>query len=169
MVCVDVGTRGGFEPDRLPLAGAVDAIGFEPEPVAFAALASNNRHSCHRLRHLPGLLAVKMEVSFLPFRPGQPTARDVEVFLSGRVFALTDLMRPHRTRRYGYVIQPHAARQTIPYYSQGQLAQADFLFFRRPDLIPTATTACTPQRSRWLMAIRSRLGTALPGDNGRMG
>lgn len=35
---VDIGSRGGFDPDLLPIAWAVDGIGFEPEPEAFAQL-----------------------------------------------------------------------------------------------------------------------------------
>jgi FkbM family methyltransferase len=39
LVAVDAGGRGGFEIDLAPIAFAVDGIGFEPEPQAFAALA----------------------------------------------------------------------------------------------------------------------------------
>ncbi len=38
LVAIDVGARGGFDPDLLPIAWAVDAVGFEPEPAAFARL-----------------------------------------------------------------------------------------------------------------------------------
>ena len=38
LIAVDVGARGGFEPDLLPIAWAVDAVGFEPEPEAFSRL-----------------------------------------------------------------------------------------------------------------------------------
>lgn len=51
IVAVDIGARGGFEPDLHPLAFAVDAIGFEPEPTAFAALPST--HAWRSLRYLP--------------------------------------------------------------------------------------------------------------------
>lgn len=37
---VDIGSRGGFQEDLHPLAFAVDATGFEPDPAAFAALQS---------------------------------------------------------------------------------------------------------------------------------
>jgi len=50
-VAVDIGARGGFEPDLLPLAFAVDAIGFEPEPEAFATLDS--RGPWRSVRYLP--------------------------------------------------------------------------------------------------------------------
>lgn len=51
LVAVDIGARGGFEPDLLPLAFAVDGIGFEPEPAAFAAL--QNSGPWRSLRYLP--------------------------------------------------------------------------------------------------------------------
>ncbi len=35
---VDIGSRGGFQSDLLPIAFAVDALGFEPDSEAFAAL-----------------------------------------------------------------------------------------------------------------------------------
>ena len=39
ILAIDVGARGGFEADLLPVAFAVDAVGFEPEPAAFAHLS----------------------------------------------------------------------------------------------------------------------------------
>jgi len=50
---LDIGSRGGFEPDLAPIAFAVDAIGFEPEPEAFAALAGQPKGAWRSLRHLP--------------------------------------------------------------------------------------------------------------------
>ncbi len=38
LIAVDVGARGGFEPDLPPIAWAVDAVGFEPEPEAYSRL-----------------------------------------------------------------------------------------------------------------------------------
>ncbi|MBI2239232.1 MAG: FkbM family methyltransferase [Magnetospirillum gryphiswaldense] len=38
LVAVDIGSRGGFDPELLPIAWAVDGIGFEPEPQAFEQL-----------------------------------------------------------------------------------------------------------------------------------
>lgn len=51
VTAVDIGARGGFEQDLLPLAFAVDAVGFEPEPAAFAALRPEAQW--RSLRHLP--------------------------------------------------------------------------------------------------------------------
>lgn len=38
LAALDIGSRGGFDPDLLPIAWAVDTVGFEPEPAAFAQL-----------------------------------------------------------------------------------------------------------------------------------
>ena len=34
----DIGTRGGFDSDLLPIAFGVDAVGFEPDPVEYSRL-----------------------------------------------------------------------------------------------------------------------------------
>lgn len=38
LVAIDIGARGGFDPDLLAAAWCVDAVGFEPEPDAYARL-----------------------------------------------------------------------------------------------------------------------------------
>ncbi len=40
LVAIDIGARGGFEPDLLPIAWAVDAVAFEPEPEAYSDLSA---------------------------------------------------------------------------------------------------------------------------------
>lgn len=40
LVAIDVGARGGFEPDLLPIAWAVDAVAFEPGPEAYSDLSA---------------------------------------------------------------------------------------------------------------------------------
>jgi FkbM family methyltransferase len=50
---IDIGARAGFEPDLLPIAFAVDAVGFEPEPEAFAALDGRPADPWRSQRHLP--------------------------------------------------------------------------------------------------------------------
>ncbi len=226
IVAVDVGARGGFEPDLHPLAFAVDAIGFEPEPAAFAALPSE--HPWRSLRYLPvavsgtggrrtlhitrdrqsttliepdpaigaafdktqfvtvertldidtltldaalsqanigrvdylkldvegaeleilkaasglvsGILALKVEVTFIPVRRGQPLAADVERFLASHGFALMDFIRPAHWRKQGYIIHPQIGEGPLP-YSRGQLIQGDYLFFRQPSTIADARQA----------------------------
>lgn len=51
--CLDIGSRDGFEPDLRALAFAVDAVGFEPEPEAFARLRDQPKGPWRSLRHLP--------------------------------------------------------------------------------------------------------------------
>ncbi len=225
LTTLDVGSRGGMDPDLLSIAGVVDAVGFEPEPVAFAALSARDPGPWRSLRYLPyalagsegertlhvpedpegasllrhdtsfaeafgkrqffhvtktvsvrtrlldnalreagvappaylkldvegteleilesapetlrHLLAIKAEVSFVPFRHGQPLAGDVEAFLRRHGFVLMDIVRPHRWRIRGNVIHPQAAAQAVP-YSRGQLMQGDFLFFRQPETVDSA-------------------------------
>ncbi|CDL00127.1 putative methyltransferases [Magnetospirillum gryphiswaldense MSR-1 v2] len=50
---VDIGSRGGFDPDLLPIAWAVDGIGFEPEPQAFAQLQATDPAPWRSVRWLP--------------------------------------------------------------------------------------------------------------------
>jgi FkbM family methyltransferase len=55
LVAIDVGARGAFEPDLRPISFAVDAVGFEPDPVAYAALTNDSRW--HSLRFEPVALS----------------------------------------------------------------------------------------------------------------
>jgi FkbM family methyltransferase len=50
---VDIGSRGGFQYDLLPLAAAVDAVGFEPDPEAFAAIEDLPPQPWRSMVHLP--------------------------------------------------------------------------------------------------------------------
>jgi FkbM family methyltransferase len=59
IVAVDASVRGGIDPDLLPIAFAVDVLGFEPDPEAFARLSSSSRPSegWKSVRYLPAALA----------------------------------------------------------------------------------------------------------------
>ncbi len=46
---IDVGARGGFEPDLAPIAFAVNAIAVEPEPEAFARLSQDDSRHWRKL------------------------------------------------------------------------------------------------------------------------
>jgi FkbM family methyltransferase len=223
LVCLDVGSRHGFERDLEPIAFAVDGIGFEPDPAEFRRLqersAQGEKGAWRSLRHLPvalsgtggkrtlhiptcadsasllehdervgmsfdkmdmfriermvdvdtltldavaaqygiacpsylkidiegaelevfasgertlrDILAIKTEVSFIPFRRAQPLATDVDAFLRARGFVLMDLVTPMRWRRGSYVAHPQLTGGPVP-YSRGQLAHGDFLYFRDP-------------------------------------
>ena len=53
LTALDIGSRGGFDRDLLPIAWAVDAIGFEPEPAAFATLTGLDAGPWRSVRWLP--------------------------------------------------------------------------------------------------------------------
>lgn len=258
VLCIDIGARGGFETDLLPIASAVDAVGMEPDPIAFAMLPDSREVPWRSLRHLPcaiagtpgwrtlsiprhnasasllehdpafgvvfkktqyfeierreqietvtldaalrtaglagpsylkldvegaeleilegapdsvaSLLAAKVEVSFLPFRKGQPVAGDIDALFRKRGFQLMDIIKPTHWRTDGDVVHPHADRQRIP-YSRGQLIQADFLYFRAPEdiegddrLVKAAGLAATYGFFDHALGLLERLRIqALPG------
>ncbi|MAH84083.1 MAG: hypothetical protein CBB68_07030 [Rhodospirillaceae bacterium TMED8] len=217
---VDIGTRGGFESDLLPIAFCTNVVGFEPEegecsylqklsrtpwksrlilpnavgdtnqsarlyipedPRAASLLRAKKeicdpfhktqffdpirelevematlRHSLHEVgildvdylkidvegaEHLiiassqdiiAELGAIKLEVSFLPFRENHPVAAELELSMSELGFQLFDLLKPAHWRYQGDIIHPFADDLPIP-YSKGQLVHGDYLFFRRID------------------------------------
>ncbi len=60
IVAIDVGSRGGFEPDLDPIAWIVDAIGFEPDPTELARLerrVTTERQPWRSIRHVPAALS----------------------------------------------------------------------------------------------------------------
>lgn len=217
VLCVDVGARNGVEADLLPIAFAVDVIGFEPEDKAFTdlpaqspfrsvrfenkAVGMNNGSGLLRVmrdpqsstllepderiggefgkpqffetvetaevetvilddalvssrgaevdflkldiegaeyevlhaspRTLDSVLAIKAEVSFVPFRKNQKRAGVLELYMAEQGFRLMDIIRPSRWRRHGDIIHPHYSLESIP-YSRGQIVQGDYLFMRNP-------------------------------------
>jgi FkbM family methyltransferase len=83
-------------------------------------------------RALTGCQAVKVEVSFVEQRIGQPLAHEVIAFLQSSGFALFDIRHPHHWRRRPLPAHPFISKFEVP-YSRGRIAQADLLFFRRHD------------------------------------
>jgi|TARA_B110000967_G_C18820711_1_gene528535 FkbM family methyltransferase len=216
----DIGSRGGFQDDLYPIAFAVDAVGFEPDPVEFKRLQSRSPRpwktvtylphgisdqTGQRILHIPtdpqsasllkhnltigekfdkpqffeinrtekietlclndalekteftsidymkidiegaelpvfksssevmkDLLAIKTEVSFVPFRENQPLAGEVDFHLKQAGFELMDINGPHHWRRHGYLVHPYYSNENPP-YSKGQIVQADYLYFRNPN------------------------------------
>lgn len=53
LVAIDVGSRGGIDPDLEPIAWAVSAWGFEPDPDALRRLEQAGPGPWRELRHLP--------------------------------------------------------------------------------------------------------------------
>ena len=57
LCCLDVGSRGGIEPDLLPAAFAVDAVGFEPDQAECDRLNQGSAAPWRSARFLPTALA----------------------------------------------------------------------------------------------------------------
>ncbi len=57
LIAIDVGARGGFDPDLLPAAWATTVIGFEPEPEAFDSLNAMPSTPWRAIRLLPYAVA----------------------------------------------------------------------------------------------------------------
>lgn len=83
-------------------------------------------------RTLQSCHALKVEVSFLEQRIGQPIAHEVIAFLEASGFSLADIRGSHHWRRRPLPAHPYLTGFAIP-YSRGRIAQADVLFFRRHD------------------------------------
>ncbi|MBT4939410.1 MAG: FkbM family methyltransferase [Rhodospirillaceae bacterium] len=83
---------------------------------------------------MKGVLAIKTEISFLPFREDQPLASDIDNFLRHAGFELMDIIEPSHWRRHGYLIHPYYSTE-MPPYSRAQIVQADYLYFRNPESV----------------------------------
>lgn len=224
----DIGSRGGLQDDLSPIAFAVDAVGFEPDPAEYARLQDapsspwksftllptgvsgetgprqlyipEDPQSASLLEHdnaigekfdkpqffrlrrtetvdtlslsdalrqsgldridflkidiegaelevfrssealMANVLAVKTEVSFIPFRKDQPLAGEVGEFLRQNGFELMDIITPAHWRRHGYLIHPYYSAESPP-YSRAQIVQADYLLFRDPETLTDDTAA----------------------------
>ena len=86
--------------------------------------------SAHRL--LSTCQSIKIEVSFIEQRLGQPLAHEVISFLQASGFTLVDICYPHRWRRRPLPAHPFVTGFDVP-YSRGRLAQTDLVFFREHD------------------------------------
>ena len=78
------------------------------------------------------VLAIKTEISFIPFRINQPLAIDIGNYLRQAGFELMDVVEPSHWRRDGYIIHPYYSIET-PSYSKAQIAKVDYLYFRDSD------------------------------------
>lgn len=119
-----VATHAGRGPDYLK----IDIEGAEGEVFAAAP------------RTLASLIAIKTEISFLPFRKGQALAADIDRMLRGDGFELMDYARPAHWRRRGYVIHPLRSPGPVP-YARGQIMHGDALYMRSPDSLPAGDDA----------------------------
>ncbi|MDA1323828.1 MAG: FkbM family methyltransferase [Proteobacteria bacterium] len=57
--CLDIGSRGGIEPDLLPIAFAVDAVGFEPDAAECERISRQSPAPWRSVRHIPAAVAGK--------------------------------------------------------------------------------------------------------------
>jgi FkbM family methyltransferase len=218
----DIGARGGIASDLLPIAKSVNAIGFEPDEVAYAVL-NTKRSPWKSLRYLPSgisakngaqilhitedpqsstlmipdeqignhfknnqffnviekknvevmtldsavsfyntpypeylkidiegpeldvlqasplsmqhLLAIRIEVAFIPFRHNQPLADQVHAFLYNAGFDLVDIDSMHKWRIGNSVAHPFLDKKNDMPYSKGQIVQSDYVYLRRLNTI----------------------------------
>lgn len=220
--CLDIGAREGITPDLLPLAPAVEAFGFEPDPEECARLnqaTAANPAPWRSLKFIPAavggsrgartlnlyrmrggsslfeadlalakqfdrevnfqlegrvpletipldtaaeqfgftdasyikldiqgaelevlqsapkllatsVLALRVEVEFLPVYKGQPLHSDVDAFMHARGFVTMGIVEPRswrRTTRHRFKLRGGR----LP-FSRGQIAHADYVYFRDP-------------------------------------
>lgn len=227
LTCLDVGARGGFTEDLLPIARGVDAVGFEPDAAECVRLndaAAVGAHPWRRLRFLStalgeargtrrlnlyrqrgcssllaadgglaalfsrddyyilddtaevatapldetsavhgvedasfikldvqgaeleilsgaqrlltnALLALRVEVSFVPIYKGQPLFADIDNELRRYGFMPQRFLELHAWRRTTKTKLPELADGPLP-YSQGQMIHGDVLYFRHPETMP---------------------------------
>jgi FkbM family methyltransferase len=95
--------------------------------------------------------AVKIEVSFLEQRVGQPLIWEVVGLLLGAGFEVVDVRDIHRWRRRPLPAHPFRSGFRVP-YSRGQAAQCDLVLLRDPE------TVAEPRRAAMLAAIAAALG-----------
>jgi FkbM family methyltransferase len=225
LTCLDVGARGGFTRDLLPVARGVRAIGFEPDteecarlnaaggsgpwrdlrfiPVALGKAQETRRLNIYRKRgcsslleadadlaarygrgdyyHLDAtlevptttadaaaeqygfedaayfkldvqgaeleilngsrrllehaLVALRIEVSFIPIYRDQPLFADIDRALRSFHFFPMRFLELHPWRRYSKAKLPQLDDGAFP-YSEGQLVHGDLLYLRDPNSLP---------------------------------
>ena len=85
------------------------------------------------------LLAIRIEVSFLPLYHGQPLFSDIDKHLREYGFTPMAFLELHHWRRLTKRKEPDLAPGPIP-YSRGQMVHGDVLYFRNPDSMPDDTS-----------------------------
>lgn len=80
------------------------------------------------------LLSLRLEVSFLATRIGQPSYGDIEAYLRNYHFVPMDFLELHYWRRLTKTRPGKKAKGPIP-YSKGQVAHGDMLFFLSPEQV----------------------------------
>lgn len=81
------------------------------------------------------LLALRVEVSFLPIYKNQPLFTEVDGLLQRYGFMPQRFLELHAWRRTTRTKLPKLAEGSLP-YSQGQMVHGDMLYFRHPEAMP---------------------------------
>lgn len=220
ITCLDIGARGGFSNDLLPIASTINAIGVEPDneeceilnekfknnnfpwknlcfiPIALAgtdgtkSLNLYQHRGCSSLldvnygladaffrgdyykldktvqiqttsldkaaelynfkntsflkidiqgmelevlksgpNFLNNLMAIRIEVSFVPIYKNQPLFTDICAFLNDKGFQIIDFIELHNWRRTTKTKFPILEKKPLP-YSKGELVHGDIILFR---------------------------------------
>lgn len=142
---VDIGSRGGFDPDLLPIAWAVDGIGFEPEPQAFAQLQAIDPAPWRSVRWLPFAIGAVNGPATLWIPPDPVGASLLEHDPAvGERFGLSHLTSNCRPLTVDTVTLDHAL---------AGLALPDYL---KLDVEGRNCPSCKPPHKRWRRPWRSR-------------
>ncbi len=86
------------------------------------------------------LLALRLEVSFVPMYKGQPLFSDIDLFVRDFGFVPMGFPEMHHWRRTTRVKHPWRAPGPLP-YSRGQLVHGDVIYFRHPEAMPSESDA----------------------------
>lgn len=124
---------------------APDYLKIDVEGAELAILGAANRA-------IADCSAIKVEVSFLEQRTGQPLMHEVLEHLLACGFVLAEIRGIHSWRRRPLPCHPLSAKWAVP-YSRGLAAQCDLVMLRDP-----ATCSGDASRLTRLMAISAVLG-----------
>lgn len=113
--------------DELRLSGHVDRVDYMKIDVEGAELDILKAGTSV----LDECVALKVEVSFLEQRTGQPLAWEVARYLLDAGFEVVELHDIHRWRRRNLPAHPYRAACPVP-YSRGQIAQCDLIALKAP-------------------------------------
>lgn len=164
LAALDIGSRGGFDPDLLPIAWAVDAVGFEPEPAAFAQLGELGAGPWRSVRWLPAAIGPTTGKAVLNVPPdGNGASLLTHDPAIGRLFGLEHLTQDCRAVAVETVtLADAAARWALPPAAYLKLdvegAELSILQSAGPALDPVV--AIKTEAS----FIPARLGQPLAGD-----
>ena len=159
---VDIGSRGGFDPDLLPIAWAVDGIGFEPEPQAFAQLQASSPAPWRSVRWLPFAIGAANGPATLWVPPDPVGASLLEHDPAvGERFGLSHLTSDCRALTVDTVTLDHAlADLALPDYLKLDVEGAELAILQAAPKALAATVAIKAEAS----FVAARKGQPLVAD-----